>query len=58
LQRRQIKRGAFSLKQRDVDLVQPPDQKSRPFFQRPGTAAPLRCFPVSARHGLALAAPF
>jgi hypothetical protein len=25
LQRRQIKRGAFSLKQRDVDLVQPPD---------------------------------
>jgi hypothetical protein len=58
LQRREIKRGALFLKQCDVDLVQPPNQKPRPLFQRPGAIAPLYCFPVSARHGLALAAPF
>jgi hypothetical protein len=36
LQRRNLKGSAALLEQRDVNLVQPPDQKSRPLAERPG----------------------
>src|SRR6266699_3784270 len=42
LQRRNLESCASLLKKRDVNLVQPPDQKSRPLVERPGIAALLR----------------
>src|ERR1700675_4122935 len=36
LQRRDLKTSAALVEQRDVNLVQPPDQKSRPLVERPG----------------------
>jgi hypothetical protein len=38
LQRRNLKSSAALVEQRDVNLVQPPDQKSRPLVERPGIA--------------------
>jgi hypothetical protein len=56
LQRRKVKGGSFLLKQRNMDLMQPPDQKSRPFLQRPGASALLPCFSGHRRHVPAIAA--
>jgi hypothetical protein len=50
LQRREIKGRASFLEQRHVDLMQPPDQKSRPFLQRPVTSALSYCLPDHARY--------
>jgi hypothetical protein len=45
LQRGDIEGSAFLLKQRDMDLMQSPDQKSRPLPERPGITAFVHCFP-------------
>jgi hypothetical protein len=45
LQRRNLKRSAALLEQRDVNLVQPPDQKSRPLVERPGFTGLWRWLP-------------
>lgn len=45
LQRRNLKSSAALVEQRDVDLVQPPDQKSRPLVQRPGIGGLSRWLP-------------
>lgn len=45
LQRGDIKGGAFFLEQRDMDLMQAPDQKPRPLPEWPGIAALVHCFP-------------
>jgi hypothetical protein len=43
LQRGDLEGSAFLLEERDMDLMQPPDQKSRPLPQRPGIAALVHC---------------
>jgi hypothetical protein len=43
LQRSDVEGRAFLLEQRDVDLMQPPDQKSRPLPERPRIAALVHC---------------
>jgi hypothetical protein len=45
LQRRYGKRRAFFLEQRDVNLMQAPDQKSRPLLERPGIVVVLLSLP-------------
>ena len=45
LQRRNLKRSAALLEQRDVNLVQPPDQESRPLVERPGITGLWRWLP-------------
>ena len=45
LERGDLEGSAFLLEERDVDLMQPPDQKSRPLPQRPGIAALVHCVP-------------
>jgi len=57
LQRRQVEGRALLLKQGDMNLVQPPDQKSRPLLQRPGAAALSRCLTGHTCSALASAAP-
>ena len=44
LQRGDIKGGAFLLEQRDVNLMKPSDQESRPLPERPGIVAFVHCF--------------
>jgi len=45
LQRRNLKSSAALVEQRDVNLVQPPDQKSRPLVERPGITGLSRWLP-------------
>jgi len=44
LERRDVKGSASLLEKCYVNLMQPPDQKSRPLAERPGIAAFLPCF--------------
>ena len=45
LQRRDLKSSTALVEQRDVNLVQPPDQKSRPLVERPGITGLSRWLP-------------
>jgi hypothetical protein len=45
LQRRDLKSSTALVEQRDVNLVQPPDQKSRPLVERPGITGLSRRLP-------------